>query len=357
MIKEIPKRHPDLSVNQYNSIVKWCDNAIDQNQDFLYDISLFTKALADACTEYQIQRDSLNSLMRNTHVWHVKKTTRAVKNRMVSHAERYSRGQSIAQIAKENRYPPYLMARAMLEVLLNNQKISRKGLTEAMRNPVAKLGDPSVLAEKYFISESYPSPPVSRELLEQNPSISRLAREVLHVIEIDPMYGPTHDEARHRIGNDYEVLLVDVLKSMDVPFETEDELRKKGTSRTPDVLLSTPVAVQVPSGSDSWRIVCWIDSKALFGDARTHKDSVLSQAESYIHRFGPGLVLYWFGHAPQLDDAQGDITICGWNLPNNLLLPTGEVVVQPQSENGLEQKKEDKDSSSCISDKSGETGM
>mmetsp|Transcript_12077 Transcript_12077/g.18534 ORF Transcript_12077/g.18534 Transcript_12077/m.18534 type:complete len:87 (-) Transcript_12077:124-384(-) len=72
--------------------------------------------------------------------------------------------------------------------------------------------------------------------------------------------------------------------------------------------------------------------QALFGDARTHKDSVLSQAESYIHRFGPGMVLYWFGHAPQLDDAQGDITICGWNLPNKLLLPTGKMAVQIQRE-------------------------
>lgn len=213
-MKELPQKHPDLSLAQYKAIVKWCDNAISQNQDFLYDVSLFTKALKKTCAEYQIQWDSLNSLLRNTHVGHVKKITRNVKNRMSNHAERYTRGHSIAEIAKDNRYPPYLMARAMLEVLLNNKKISRKGLTEAMRNPVAKLGDPSVLAEKYSTSESYPSPPVSEEILEKNPTISRLAREILYVIELDPMYGPSHDEARHRIGNDYEMLLVDILKSM-----------------------------------------------------------------------------------------------------------------------------------------------
>lgn len=55
------------------------------------------------------------------------------------------------------------------------------------------------------------------------------------------------------------------------------------------------------------------------------------------------MVLYWFGHAPQLDDAQGDITICGWNLPNKLLLPTGEMAVQIQREHEsvVEQEKND----------------
>jgi hypothetical protein len=124
---------------------------------------------------------------------------------------------------------------------------------------------------------------------------------------------------------------------------------------------NTSTADDDDDDDDGWRVVCWIDSKvrfvldlsihlvcfphvlvnqlmqythhitiqALFGDAHTHKDSVLPQAESYIHRFGPGLVLYWFGHAPLLDDANGDLVVCGWNLPDQLLLPTGEVARQP----------------------------
>ena len=64
-----------------------------------------------------------------------------------------------------------------------------------------------------------------------------------------------------------------ILHRAGIPFETEEQLRERGTSKTPDVLLSTPVAVQVkrPAGSttstqtadddDGWRIVCWIDSK------------------------------------------------------------------------------------------------
>ena len=68
--------------------------------------------------------------------------------------------------------------------------------------------------------------------------------------------------------------------------------------------------------------------QALFGDVTTHQTSVLPQAESYVHRFGPGLVLYWFGHAPRdrLSDAQGDISIVGWDLPCRFMLPTGDFV-------------------------------
>lgn len=78
-----------------------------------------------------------------------------------------------------------------------------------------------------------------------------------------------------------------------VPFETEEELRARGTAKTPDVLLSCPVGVRVrrrtprdPLGicgegdgsrtnegakeeivdledddEYEWKVICWIDSK------------------------------------------------------------------------------------------------
>lgn len=75
-----------------------------------------------------------------------------------------------------------------------------------------------------------------------------------------------------------------------------------------------------------WKIICWIDSKALYGDIETHNNSVLPQVETYVHRFGPGMVLYWFGHAPlsRLGDGHGDVVIFGNDLPDFFLMPTGE---------------------------------
>jgi len=70
--------------------------------------------------------------------------------------------------------------------------------------------------------------------------------------------------------------------------------------------------------------------KALFGDVDTHNNIVLPQVETYVHRFGPGLVLYWFGHAPlsRLGDGRGDVVIAGGGLPDEFLLPTGELYGQ-----------------------------
>ena len=65
----------------------------------------------------------------------------------------------------------------------------------------------------------------------------------------------------------------------------------------------------------------------MFGDVSTHNTAVLPQAESYVHRFGPGMILYWFGHAPleRLGDAKGDLVIQGWQMPDTFLWPTGEI--------------------------------
>lgn len=69
----------------------------------------------------------------------------------------------------------------------------------------------------------------------------------------------------------------------------------------------------------------------MFGDAGTHKTSVLPQAESYVHRFGPGMILYFFGHAPlsKLGNANGDIVIQAWDLPKQFMWPNGELGARP----------------------------
>lgn len=56
--------------------------------------------------------------------------------------------------------------------------------------------------------------------------------------------------------------------SAGIPFETEADLRDKGTSKTPDILLSCPMGVQVQredGKGKEWKMISWIDSKVSDG--------------------------------------------------------------------------------------------
>ncbi|GAX09403.1 hypothetical protein FisN_6Lh224 [Fistulifera solaris] len=305
----------------YGTVEKLLRNSVSEGQDFLFDSVKFHEELLNLETKYGFPYDSLVSFLRNLHLHHVKKAAPRVKSTLKGILQRYCEGQSIVDLAWQVNYPPYLLSRFLVEEISRHGG-NKKSLTATMKHPASFLKTKEDLKQQYEFSE---------EVGSNMEDCTRLAAEVLRAIDCDPMYGPSHDRQRHLIGVEYEVLLEYQLKELNIPFETEKELRHRGTSRTPDILLSYPLSVEVfTKHGTEWKVVYWIDSKALFGDVDTHRVSVLAQAESYIHRFGPGLVLYWFGHAPldALDDAQGDISIIGWELPTRFMLPTGEILTR-----------------------------
>ena len=237
-------------------------------------------------------------------------------------------------------------------------------LIMAMRDPIKILGDMSILRPEYLISEPSNNTNQRRQQHQQQQqqlhstansksdttSTTRLAQTVKDAIDNDPMYGPKHDHDRHFIGIEYEVLLESKLKEIGIPFITETKLRELGSSKTPDILLECPIGVPISrrktpnaktnyndedeNGDIEWKVICWIDSKGLFGDVFTHTTNVLPQVESYVHRFGPGLILYWFGHAPlsELNTAKGDVVIVGWDIPQTFMWPTGDIQYVTENE-------------------------
>ncbi len=100
----------------------------------------------------------------------------------------------------------------------------------------------------------------------------------------DFVYSPIAIKFQHIKGKLGEMALRSWLEDMDVDFQTEEELRKEGLAKTPDFLLEDG----------------WIESKAMFGDPKTHSIYWRRQYREYLEMFGRGRVIYWFGHVEGL---------------------------------------------------------
>lgn len=125
--------------------------------------------------------------------------------------------------------------------------------------------------------------------------------QVLGCIARDTNSSPFVDRIRQSVGEEFELLLQRQLFNRGIPFEAEDELRKRGFSKTPDVKLLVPIGVV---GRDARaHVVNWIDSKAMFGDNHTHYKHNEPQLRRYVNRFGPGMVIYWGGVVETIGEA------------------------------------------------------
>ncbi|XP_008015302.1 CDAN1-interacting nuclease 1 isoform X2 [Chlorocebus sabaeus] len=172
----------------------------------------------------------------------------------------------LLDLANEVDYAPSLMARLILERFL--QEHEETAPSKSVINSM--LRDPSQIPDGV------------------------LANQVYQCIVNDCCYGPLVDCIKHAIGHEHEVLLRDLLLEKNLSFLDEDQLRAKGYDKTPDFILQVPVAVE-------GHIIHWIESKASFGDECSHHAYLHDQFWSYWNRFGPGLVIYWYGFIQELD--------------------------------------------------------
>jgi len=176
--------------------------------------------------------------------------------------------------------PPALMARMILNKFVNERELERISAAEADDStPVEKL---NIKAE---VSSMMKDPFTIPD--------AQLSFEIRCCILHDVGYGCVTDSIRHMVGNEYEDKLRQLVKTLNVPFQDETELRKLGYDKTPDIKLHIPIAVDN-------KVVCWIESKASFGTPESHQQYLEDQYYSYLNRFGPGLVIYWFGFVDEL---------------------------------------------------------
>lgn len=131
-----------------------------------------------------------------------------------------------------------------------------------------------------------------------------LAVEVFQCIINDDNYGPVADAVKHAVGLEFEQKLREELQRLGIAFVDESVLREKGYDKTPDIKLEVPIAID-------GHVVNWIESKASFGDEESHRNYLKDQYWSYWNRFGPGMVIYWFGFIEELDTHRNNgILLC-----------------------------------------------
>ncbi|XP_017138375.1 protein C15orf41 homolog [Drosophila miranda] len=182
----------------------------------------------------------------------------------------------------------------------DNALIIRMACAEGA-NPVAMCR--VLLQEKYDLKQR---PQVSRLLkyphLIKDP---QLAANVQQCMYSDNQEGPITDLRRRIIGEEYELKLKHLAKEAGIHFYDERDLRRMGYDKTPDIKMILPF---LHKGT----VVNWIESKANFGDPKSHKWNINQQLQSYCNRFGPGIIIYWFGYqeeTPTLPDNNIGITV------------------------------------------------
>ncbi|KAG8449585.1 hypothetical protein GDO86_016290 [Hymenochirus boettgeri] len=206
-------------------------------------------------------------LTKRTHAkHHTQEAVEMYYTRYLNEVAKDSTTPILLALANEVEFSPALMARTVLERFLQDHD----GLPPSKQILSGMLRDPSLIPD-----------PV-------------LANQV-HLCTInDCCNGPLVDCIRHSIGHEHEVLLREKLKKHNLAFLDEDQLRVKGYDKTPDVILEVPVALD-------GHVIHWIESKASFGDETSHHMYLQDQFWSYWNRFGPGLVIYWYGFIEELD--------------------------------------------------------
>jgi hypothetical protein len=166
---------------------------------------------------------------------------------------------------RERRFPRWLTLPPVMKVrlLLRGLGFSTKMINKALKEP---------------------------EMLEEEELIKTVRKAVLTDFVYSPLAAKLQS-ARGRLG---EKIIEIELQKNGVEYKTEKDLRGK-YPKTPDFFFEKPLKLD---GIE----LNWVESKALFGDPRTHKIYSKKQYEKYYELFGEGRVIYWFGNVDVIDE-------------------------------------------------------
>ncbi|GAM21034.1 hypothetical protein SAMD00019534_042090 [Acytostelium subglobosum LB1] len=208
-----------------------------------------------------------------------------------AHYQSYKNGRSLVEISASIDRSPSILANQVIVYLLDNDLKTLCGVDTVINNNtdigklMAEVKDKRTIAKKIY---KHPD-------MIQN---ERLRFNIQQTHYGDGNVSPLINYIRSSTGAEYEFLLQEKLYQLSIPYKTEDQLRKIGYPKTPDIKLDIPFAYK-------GHIVNWIESKASFCDDNNYC-KVKEQIVGYKNRYGPGIVIFWFGYIDDLNNLTND---------------------------------------------------
>lgn len=224
------------------------------------------EGVEETAEQFHLPYDTVRAIRSQFLQRKVIKRYYVVKARTDRLVGQWNRGSTLDQLAKQQDFPPVLLATFVLP---------RLGYTK--RQLKAAIADP------------------------QKAKTKRLQRELAEALNEDDLYSPSGHEKQAAEGNRREDLLAVWLDKQGLEYFTEEELRE-GTveGKTPDFLLPQPLYFEGEKYN-------WVESKASFGDKPIHRKIVSGQVGPYVEFYGPGLLVYWYGYLDTLPNPGFDI--------------------------------------------------
>lgn len=196
----------------------------------------------------------------------------------------------LVQLAKSHGFPPCFLARIILRLYYLSSIVLDSEFSNTITSNVFKAYNRDDNDLRLFIRKALEDP--IQTLSKFDPI---LGENVQNCVLCDDICSPQAEIFKQKVGLEKEQELFCKLKDLNIDFIVENGMRHLGFPKTPDVLLTIPVAL-------NGFVINWIESKAFFGDPNQHDRYLKKQYWAYHNRFGPGLVIYWFGFVKELYD-------------------------------------------------------
>lgn len=221
----------------------------------------------------------------------------------------------VRKLKIESRKIDILMREKLISYVVSSDPKYHKSLLQISQ----EMSTSSYKLAKSFLDIYFSKPIAISTFLDDPVSViplnHELRKDLLNCISSDPVCSLESTLIAECYGREYEEILISNLNTLHLCFETEADLRAKGRSKTPDILLAIPMAVFLPSqlytpmttnnhtdhnnSTQSNELmmephaVNWIDSKAIFADEETLREH-LAQFKAYSNRYAAAIPLPFF---------------------------------------------------------------